>query len=254
MNSIAERQNTAVAPAGGGNFFEQYSQAASGSRIVGQLLRFNKGDWLVGQEQDDVPPGTRLIANVGELMIGWNKWVGGVVEDMRMGRVVDGFQPPARSSLGDTDQSEWEMDDDGNPRDPWQRTNYLILKDEKSDQLYTFAANSKGGINAIGELCGHYGKRIRQHPDDLPVISLGAGKYQHKNKAYGWIKFPKLDVVDWVDREAFVDAMAAEQAAHSSKSDDDTDEEELPEVAPVAAARNGRSSKAAAAAAGTTRF
>jgi hypothetical protein len=251
MNEVMERPNTAVGAAGaGGNYFEQYSQAAAGSRIVGELLRFNKGDWLSGQDQEDVDLGTRLVANVAELMIGWNKWVGGAVEDMRMGRVCDGFQPPARSTLGDTDESEWETDDDGNPRDPWQRTNYLILKDEAGDQLYTFAASSKGSINAIGELAGAYGKRIRQKPDDLPVVALGAGKYQHKNKAYGWIKFPKLDVVGWVDKAAFADALAADQAAHEQQSSGDEDGS-AEEPTPTAPVKSGRGAKAATA---ETRF
>lgn len=241
MTEIATRSSGALA-APEKNFFEQYSEAAAGSRIVGDLLKFTKGDWLRGQDQEDVEVGTRLVANVAELMVGWVKWEGGAPSDQRMGRVAEGFSPPSRSSLGDTEESEWELDEDGNARDPWQRSNYLLLKDEDGEGLLTFAASSKGSLNAVGELAGAYGKRIRQRPNELPIIELGVGKYKHKNSAYGWIKFPTLKVVGWVDRTAFDDALAADEAANAER-EDEGEGEDIPfdaEPAPEPAKKAGK--------------
>lgn len=219
MNAMTEHRSGALATPEK-NYFEQYSEAAAGTRIVGDLLRFNKGDWLAGRDQDEVAQGTRLVANVAELMIGWVRWEGGTVTDQRMGRVLDGFKPGPRSELGDTDEEDWEIDEQsGERRDPWQKSNYLLLKEDGGEQLYTFTASAKGALGAIGELAGAYGKRIRQKPDELPVIELGTGKYKHKNPQYGWIKFPTMKIVGWVDRTEFDGLLAAEAAERGAEED-----------------------------------
>ena len=220
MNEVMERQSSALA-APDKNYFEQYADAVNANRIVGDLLRFNKGDWLAGQDQDEMEEGTRLVANVPELLVGWVKWVDSKPEEQIMGRVADGFKPPKRSELGDQDEEEWGTDDQGRPRDPWQLTNYLILKDEDGDQLYTLAGSSKGMLGAIGKVSGEYGKRYRQKPDEIPIIELGTDKYKHK--VHSWVKVPVLKVVGWVYRGAFDEALAADAEANRSDEGDEGD-------------------------------
>jgi hypothetical protein len=150
---LATRQNSSLATAPARNAFEQYSEAVSRNRIVGELLKFSKGDWLFGKDGDDIAMGTELVAAMDELMVGWLKWEDSKPVDMKMGRVIEGHVPEKRADLGDLDQTEWETDDNtGKPRDPWQLTNYLILKEKNGDQLYTFAPSSAGGIGEIGRL------------------------------------------------------------------------------------------------------
>ena len=215
---------TAVATAGTANAFEAYAQATNKNTIVGDLLKFSKGEYLAGQNADEVAIGTRMVAIMGEMMVGWVKWEGGKPADMRMGRLADSFVPPTRATLGDTDQALWEVDEQtGKPRDPWQLSNYLILKDEKSDKLYTFTTSSKGGMGALGKVAGAYGKNIRMKPDDYPVITLGKDKYKHPNAAYGWIHTPKFDVVGWADRKA-VDALLRSEVAEAEKRKEESDD------------------------------
>ena len=92
-----------------------------------------------------------------------------------MGAIGEGFAPPKRNELGDTDQSLWERYDDDRPRDPWQFSNYVVLVNVDTSDLFTFTTSSRGGLNAIGELSKVYGKRIRQTPDELPLVELGCG-------------------------------------------------------------------------------
>jgi hypothetical protein len=127
------------------NAFQQYSDAASRSRIIGKLLKFSKGEYLAGQDNEEIAEGTRLVVNMDELMVGFQKWEGGKPADSEMGRVAEGFRPPKRADLGDLDESRWETDDRGQPRDPWQLTNVVVLKAADGDQIYTFATSSKGG-------------------------------------------------------------------------------------------------------------
>jgi hypothetical protein len=161
------------------NPFESYGNAMSGNRIVGELLKFVKGDYFAGQQ-----------AQI-------------------MGLLAQGYKPKRRSELDDNDQAQWETDDEtGEPQDPWQFTNYLILADPNTKELlYTFAASSRGALGAVGELCKERGKHMREKPDEDPVIKLGVGSYLHRNKAYGRIKFPILEVVGWVNKTPFVQAL-----------------------------------------------
>ena len=65
----------------------------------------------------------------------------------------------------------------------------------RSGCRFSFTASSKGGIAAIANLAGVYGRRIRDNPHDLPIVALGVGSYRHRNKAYGKILVPEFDIV-----------------------------------------------------------
>lgn len=209
MNQVATQGSRDV----GGvntNYFQSYGEQASQRSIVGKLLKFSKGDYLVGEENTEVPEGTQFVANMDELMVGWIRWEDSKPTEQIMGRVADGYQPQRRNELGDDDKSRWETDEQGRERDPWQFSNYLILKEVDGDELFTFTTSSKGGINAIGELCKTYGKAMRQRPDEYPIIALKTGSYQHSNRAFGRIKFPIFEVVGWAAKAEFAEALAGE--------------------------------------------
>lgn len=237
MSELSTRQaGTSIAnPAG--NYFQSYGEQASQKSIVGKLLKFSKGDYLVGEDNDEVEEGTQYVANMDELMVGWIRWEDGKPTDQIMGRVSEGYQAPKRNTLGDDDKSKWEVDEQNRERDPWQFSNYLILKtpgESGDDSLFTFTTSSRGGLNAIGELCKAYGKAMRQKPDEFPVISLGVGSYQHSNKAYGRIKFPILAVESWVPKAEFAEALS--------------------DAAPAAGEEPAKAPKGAKAGAGATKF
>jgi hypothetical protein len=184
----------------GDNPWLAYGEAAKARNFVGELLKFNKGDYLAGQNNREIPIGTRLIANMDSLEIGWVRWENGRREP-RMGRIVDGFVPARRAELGDNDRDLWPANDDGEPRDPWQFTNNLVLAAETDGELFTFTTDSNGGRDAIGKLCTEYGKELHRHPDDWPIIELDGDSYLHSNKQRGRIKFPILKIVSWSPKD-----------------------------------------------------
>jgi hypothetical protein len=201
MNEIMKQKTTLPADEAG-NTFEIYGNAATTRSITGTLLKFSKGDYLAGQDGVDVPVGTRFVAQMESLTVGWVRWENNAPTEQRMGSVADAYQPERRGDLGDMDKATWETDDDGKPRDPWQFSNYLILRRVDHDEIFTFVTSSKGGLSAIGELCKGYGKTMRQKPDQSPVIELGVDSYQHRDRSLGRIKFPTFVVVDWVAKDA----------------------------------------------------
>jgi hypothetical protein len=186
----------------GSNPWLEYGAAVGVNDITGDLLTFTKGDYLAGRDKRVVAIGTQLVANMDSLEIGFIKWQNNRPADRRMGRCADGYKPAKRAELGDNDKTLWETDDDGNPRDPWQFTNRLILADPEDGQLYTFATSSTGGLSAIGTLCSTYGQDMRQHPDEWPIVELGVGSYAHNNKSYGRIKFPIFEPVGWTPKDS----------------------------------------------------
>jgi hypothetical protein len=193
------------------NPWSEYGKARSRSRIVGRLLKFTKfGDWVAGDHAEKIPHGTRMVAHTLELLIGWLKWQDGKpVEDQMYPIAIAKENVPNRSELGDTDRSQWPIDDKGVARDPWQFTNYLIMMDE-ADNLYTFAPSSKSGLDAVGVVATAYGARMLVSPDSLPVVTLEGSSYEHAD--YGEIRIPVLEVVGWTPRQGIDEVLAAGQA------------------------------------------
>ena len=186
------------------NPFEEYGNAATArGGIEGTILNFHKGDYLAGQEKEEVPLGTEFEALIDKLMTGWVCWQDGMpVDKENMGLVAERFVPPRRKELGDLDKTLWERDPNGQEQDPWQLTNYLPMRRIDNGEIYTFATNSKGGLTAIGELCKVYGKEMRQRPDQDPVIALDASSYMHRDPRIGRVHVPVLNnIVGWVAKD-----------------------------------------------------
>jgi hypothetical protein len=201
------------------NVFEAYAAAAAGNRIEGKLLRFSKFGEYVAGEDEKIPLGTELIAEMASLATGWTKWVDGKPVEQAFGRVLDGFKPPRRQELGDTDEALWPTDDNNNPKDPWRFQNRLVLHSKDGEEVYTFTTGSRGGINAIAELSGKYGRHVRKNPGALPLIALDSGSYQHGNKAFGEIRYPIFRIVGWINTEADALPIAPPETAAEEMED-----------------------------------
>lgn len=203
MNDVATTNGNAVGVNQQTNFFNEYGEQASAKSIVGTLLKFSKGDYLFGSNDEDMPVGTKMIADMDQLKVGWMRWENSKPTDTKMGAVTAGFQPVKRNTLGDDDESLWERDNTGKAKDPWAFTNNIVLQqvDVEGDAgQFTFTTTSRGGINAIGDLCKIYGKNMRARPNEWPVITLGVDSYVHAD--YGRVKVPEFEVVGWTAKDA----------------------------------------------------
>jgi hypothetical protein len=208
MQSTSQKLPAAQHP----NPFEEEGRRAPQRNIVGQLLKFTKfGTFAAGQDNVELPMGTRFIVNTDQLLKGWIKWENNKPVEQLMGLIVEGFVTPKRDTLGcgykpgdteaEADTSEWILDEQsGRMRDPWMFTYYMVMreldKDDKpldnDDGLYTYTTGSKGGVDAVAAFCNAFGKWFRLKPDDFPVIRLGWDHYEHSNPRFGWIKTPQF--------------------------------------------------------------
>jgi len=181
------------------DLFRTYADVCAPRMIVGKLLKFSKGEFVLGDAGETIADDAEFTALMDELTVGWVRWEDDKVAETRMGRVIDGFAPQPRRELGDVDAAAWETAADGKARDPWQFQNYLPL--QRSDgELLTFVASSRGALNAVAELCRTHSRHAKQHRNDYPVIRLRSDEYQHRVKEFGRIKFPVLSVVGWTTK------------------------------------------------------
>ena len=201
MSSVVTQGAAGAVGAATENFFQKYgSAAAAGGPSIGAFLKFSKfGEYRYGQYEDQLELLTRLVVYMYSLCVGWTRWQDNRPAERIMGPLAQGFAPPKRADLAHLDQAQWERDDKGGVRDPWQFTNTVVFKAVDSDEaFYTFSTSSKGGIGALARLAREYGDRMRSKPDEYPVIELDRDSYQHPNKAYGEIRVPVFRVVGWV--------------------------------------------------------
>ena len=207
--ALAETQNTAVALPGTVDVFEAYANAVAPQNILGSLMKFSKGDYIAGETGEPIKIGTTVTANLDEMLVGWIKWKEGKPTEQRMVRISDGAKPARRDELGDEDPTNWEIDaNNGQPKDPWQFTNYLPLM-TADGTLLTFTTSSRGGLGAVGDLARRYGRHRHKHADVHPIVALDVNSYQHNNKAYGRIKVPQLTPMGWEPKSKFNEALAA---------------------------------------------
>jgi hypothetical protein len=191
------------------NVFETVGNAMMQSTaIIGSLLKFSKGDWLAGFDNEEIPNGTEVVAVVPGIVHGQVRWEDNRPVEQIMGPLIDGFVPPARGTLGHDDKSKWEISG-GKPRDPWQETVYLPMVTINAETVFTFSTGTDGGRrHAIGPLCKDYGSHVRQLPDELPIVRLDQDSYEHTDRSIGRVKYPEMPVVRWVKAEKYLAAIS----------------------------------------------
>ncbi len=198
---------TAVAIADDVDPFQLFADAVAPQHIIGKLLKFSKGDWLAGENNEPVKQ-KAFIVGMHALATGWVRWEDFKPVEHAMVVVASRLLPPRRHELGHFGQSTWERDEGGQPKDPWQYTSYLPMVADDDGEIFTFAASSKGACDVIGKLTRSYAAHRRRVPGELPVVSLAGSGYQHPNRAYGYVKTPVLLVTGWAAVSRFNEVMA----------------------------------------------
>jgi hypothetical protein len=181
--------------------------AANGKpSVLGRILRFKKGDWILGQEKEKIPNGTRFIAVMNECFHGWIKWDEVLTDDgdrkkvpvHLVGKIVEGFKPPPREELDCLDPSEWKIGLNGKREDPWKEVIYLPLLSLNGEQVMTFSSDTPTGRPRVWKLIDSYAWIGKRHPGQYPIVELQAGGYE--DKRYGWVDTPGFKIVGWTGR------------------------------------------------------
>ena len=107
-----------------------------------KYLKFAKGEWLSGVDEEEVEAGTEMVVNVAGITCGHIKWEDKVPVDESMTPIIEGMFTP-REELGDLDRDLWETDDDGKPKDLWTRTTKVPLKNPATGEEFIYSTSSK---------------------------------------------------------------------------------------------------------------
>jgi hypothetical protein len=201
MKELVMRAPTPAA--GYADYRSRYLDEIAPAGIAGRLSKFSKeGTFVTSDDGKPIPETDEFVALCDQTLVGWIKFNGeGEPPDKIMGLLYDNFIMPQRESLGDLDQSAWDMGLDGEPQDPWSHTIYLVLQNAATAELITFSTSSKTGRRAVGTLLRHYDRLRRTHPDDLPRVRLSAGGFEHKDSRIGWVSVPRFIVVGCSPRD-----------------------------------------------------
>jgi hypothetical protein len=178
------------------NYRLRYFDEVAPSGIAGRGVKWKDAAFITADDGKELPADAEYLCLADQTMVGWIKFNGqGEAPDKVMGPLFDGFIMPSRESLGDTDQSAWEVGLSGQPADPWQHQIMLVLQDRVSSELYTFITSSITGRKAVGTLLRHYERMRRAYPDDLPTVRLGKGGFKHRDSRVGWVDTPLFTVI-----------------------------------------------------------
>jgi hypothetical protein len=213
--------NTALATPGTQDPFAALALVLLRPDVQGDIIKFIRGHWSTGKDGERGMDGARLVARMDKLMSGWRKWVNRQVVDARLGMVADGYEPPRRSDLGDTDENLWPVDDDGVPTDCWQFSFFLQFVDPSDSSIkYIWVAATHGAQKEIGAMSQAYADKRKHSPNALPLVELSSDFYRHRK--YGRVDTPQLDIIGWVGEETPVpQAQVSSQANPNSDIDDE---------------------------------
>jgi hypothetical protein len=177
--------------------FERFQQAAAAlSGGSTQICKFEKGDWLLGQEKDEVPNGTLLAIDMMRAEWGWVRWYDNRPVERKMVLVASGQPVPMRAELGHRDEAMWARDDSDRPRDPWQRMIDIPAREVTgAKREMILSGGSRGWDGCCKDLFATFGEQMRENRGKTPVVRLGTSSYEHKK--YGRVKVPTLELVEW---------------------------------------------------------
>jgi hypothetical protein len=201
--AVSVAKTAAVTVPDNRSYRQRYLDEVAPASIVGRLIKFSKdGQFITADDEEPVPTDTEFAALCDQTLVGWLKFNGeGLPPDRAMGLLYGDFVMPPRQSLGDLDQSEWDMGLDGTPADPWQHHICIVLQNTATQELFTYDTSSKTGRRACGNLLRHYDRMCRTHPDDLPRVRLGTGRFAHKDARVGWVTVPLFIVIGRTPRD-----------------------------------------------------
>jgi hypothetical protein len=185
---------------------QRYLDEIAPATLIGRRIKFSKnGEFVTADDDAVIDDSADFVALCDQVLIGRIKFKGeGNPPDYRMGLLYDGFVMPDRATLGDTDPTQWEIGLSGKPEDPWGHHNYLPLQRRDTSEFFTFTSSSDTGRRAVGSLLRHYDRMRKAHPDELPVVRLKAGGFNHRDPKVGWVPVPVFAVVGRTPRDSAV--------------------------------------------------
>ena len=166
------------------------NMAKGASARVGFLKMDKTGSWSWGADENPVEEDTPVYIDPMGFVHGWQCWadtdIPGVSSEL-LGEVLAPMyepMPPKPPQVPENGRGWNEL-----------RGLSCIVDGQK----LVYSTTSVGGVNAIAALAEAYGKQYAKNPSRMiAVANLSSDSYKHKNKTYGRIYVPIINIVSWV--------------------------------------------------------
>lgn len=240
MNALTKANANALA---GANFANPFAAAGAGAG-ASTFMKFTgaTGDFTYGQDDDELPHGTKLAGDIENSKWVWSFWwEGEVLETVETMVAQDPMgwdtEPDHLPEKYDGDMSLEEIraeqaDRSTNFMDGWSCQAVLNLRPLGGEEEYTLKLNKGVALNAFRTLLSAFGRQYKFKAGLVPIIELSARAYKSKVKGVGKRFSPVLKIVDWMSEE---DLMAA--AGEDPDLYDDVDGDDEPATPPARAQR-----------------
>lgn len=239
MNALTRPNNNAV----GAPVANPWAAAGSGAGST-TYMKFKgaSGDFLAGSDEEEIPHGTKLAADIETSKWNWSFWWDGEVLETVDTLIIEnplGFEnePDYLPEGYDGDMTLEEIrteqaDKSNNFMDGWSCQAVFNLREIGGEgEEYTLKLNQGVALNAFRAMLQTYGRQFRFKQGLVPIIELSARSYKSKNKSVGKRYSPVLKIVDWLSEEDLMNAVGDEGADY-----DDAPERDDPPARPARAA------------------
>lgn len=171
--------------------------AAHGVGMSGTFFKFDGKEkkFVKAMDGEEIAEGRQFVVVYDQIQAGWIKFQGkGESPIRKQGSIFEGYVPPARETLGEMDESEWELGLSGKPADPWQ-FQILIPMQAEDGELYVFQAGNQTSRRVADALIAACGRMEKTEPDQYPIYRLRIAGFAHRDPRVGWVSTPALDRV-----------------------------------------------------------
>ena len=154
--------------------FDVPDDPSEGGTLIGQIEKFAKGDWTTGGAPADLKRRLLAIDTLHCLRRWQNKSVIAEIHERPLPKIDD---------LNDAiPENEWEMDQNGKPRPPWEHTHAVYLWDLDTGKKSTFLTSTVGGAIAVSDLKEQV-RSMRRLRGELiyPQVELGSTPMKTKH-------------------------------------------------------------------------
>lgn len=163
------------------------------------LRLLKDGDWVFGQEDNAVAPGTEAIINPLSIKHGYSSWTNRQPKEGKnilKGEIMVGLNQPL-PAMHELDKHADE--ENGDRPCPWKDQIAIDVKfvdgKHKGTQV-VFKASSVGGLNAARGVLDAILAKLEEDTEFVcPIIKLSSDSYKHNT--YGKTYVPVMEVVGW---------------------------------------------------------
>ena len=230
MTALTNRSNkSSVAIPDGADPFGAGTDAYAATTYM--KFKGASGQFLAGQDEDEIEHGTEFAANIFDAQWIWTFWWDGKVvetvdvllrEDPMAFENMPDFLPEDDDidmTLEDIIQAQ--KDDPANFRDGWSvQASFGLRPVDGSDEEYTLRLGGSVSLRAFHALRRSYGRQYKLKAGLIPIVTLTADQYKSKIPGVGKRYAPVIKITDWASEEDLMGLVGDDPADYEDDAPD----------------------------------